>query len=110
MNPTVVAAMISSGTKIAVSIFEKWSGMSSNQKTREFLVEHYDTLRGLASDNCMRVLKRLEDGQNRSTEQLLKLLYPDFASFNEGERARLQSEFDYRIFFLALAGVVTRPT
>jgi hypothetical protein len=70
MDATIVSAMIAAGTTIGTNIFEKWSGRTE-PKTQTFVDAHYNTLRGLVSDNCMKVLKRLEDGQNRSTGQLI---------------------------------------
>ena len=110
MEPMIVAAMISAGGKIVTSLFERWSGKTISQKTQDVLTQHYDTLKGLASDNCMRLMKRLEDGQNRSVDQLIIHLYPDYGGFSDAEKQRLRSEFEYRLFFLTLSGLVTRPT
>lgn len=110
MEPTSVAEMISAGSKIAGFLFDKWSGQKAESDVSAYVSEHYDTIRGLVSDNCMRLLKRLEDGQNRSAQELLPTVYSNFRDFEYEEIERLRSEFDYRLFFLALAGLITRPT
>jgi len=110
MDPVTVAAMIKAGSDIALTIFEKWSGQTGDQKTRAFVAQHYDLLRGLVSDNCMRILKRMEDGQNRSVGELLRVLYPSAEQLGTAENERLRSEFEYRLYFLTLAGLMIRPT
>lgn len=110
MDAAVVAAMITAGTKISTSLFEKWSGQSEDQKTRDFVEQHYNSLKGLLSDNCVRLLKRMEDGQNRTASDLITHLYPEQAKNFSAELERLQSEFEYRLFFMSLAGVIIRPT
>jgi hypothetical protein len=111
MDATIVAAMISSGTQIATTLFDKWSGTTADTKIKAYADANYNTLRGLISDNCMRILKRLEDGQNRTRKQLRESLYPDLAtSAAYSDVERLDSEFEYRLFFLTIIGVITRPT
>jgi hypothetical protein len=110
MDAAIVAGMITAGAKVGTWLFDKWPGQKIGDRTEKFISEHYDTLRGLSSDNCMRLLKRMEDGQNRSVEELFSHLYPDHESLNAKDRGRLRSEFEYRLFFMSLAGLLTRPT
>jgi hypothetical protein len=110
MDSVVVAAMITAGTKIGQSLLEKWTGKNAEKNTVDHVSAYYDTLHGLMSDNCMRVLKRLEDGQNRSVVELMKVIYPSFEELHHEEQRRLQSEFDYRLFFMSLSGLIIRPT
>jgi hypothetical protein len=109
MDAVVVSSMITAGAKIGTWLFDKWSGQPSDKEAQSFIDEHYDVLRGLTSDNCMRLLKRMEDGQNRSVDDLLAHLYPGNALVS-AEYGRLRSEFEYRLFFMSLAGLVIRPT
>ncbi len=109
MEPAIVAAMISAGVKIGTWLFDKWTGQPSQRETIEYVTTHYNTLRALVTNNCMRILRRLEDGQNRSASALLEVLYPGLEQMGPEEAERLRSEFDYRLFFLALSGLITRP-
>ena len=109
MDAAVIAAMISAGTKVGMSLFEKWSGQTDDQKARRYARKHYDVLRGLTSDNCMLLLKRMEDGQNHSIDELLGHLYPEYPKARHAERRRLRAEFEYRLFFMWLLGLLTRP-
>ena len=109
MDATVIAAMISAGTQVGVSLFDKWSGRTDDQKARKYAKKHYDVLRGLTSDNCMRLLKRLEDGQNHSIDELLAHLYGEYPEARHAEQKRLRAEFEYRLFFMWLLGLLTRP-
>ena len=110
MDPAVIAAMISAGTKVGMSLFDRWSGRTDDQKARAFVEKHFDAFRKLTSDNCMRLLKHMEDGQNRTVAELIVHLYPEFKKFPVEEREHLRSEFEYRLFFMSLAGLITRPT
>lgn len=42
MDAAVIAAMISAGTKVGMSLFEKWSGQTDDQKARRYARKHYD--------------------------------------------------------------------
>jgi len=109
MDATVIAAMISAGTNIGMSLFGKWSGRTDDQEARRYARKHYRVLRGLTSDNCMRLLKRMEDGQNHSVDELLAHLYPEYPTTLRAEQKRLRAEFEYRLFFMWLLGLLTRP-
>ena len=106
MEPTVLAALIVAGSKLTVSVFERWSGHTSDSKTSDFVSKHYEPYRQLCSDNCMRLLKRMEDGQNHSFVDLLDLLYPKLDS----GQSDLLHEFEYRLGFLALAGLIVQQS
>lgn len=57
----------------------------------------------------MLLLKRMEDGQNHSIDELLGHLYPEYPKARHAERRRLRAEFEYRLFFMWLLGLLTRP-
>jgi hypothetical protein len=105
MEPTVLAALIAAGSKLTVSVFERWSGHTSDSKISPFVSEHYETYRQLCSDKCMRLLRRMEDGQYHSFVDLLGELYPKLDS---GQSDLLHHEFEYRLMFLALAGLIVQ--
>ena|SRR5215213_4641847 len=112
LDPQIIAAMVSGIATLGGSIFEKWSGRTTRTDERldEKLEDHYDTLRALLTDHCVLILRKLEDGQNRETGQIVPFVYPTLTFDNYEERVRFEKEFDYRLRFMAMIGVVTRPT
>lgn len=109
MEPAVVAAMISAFGSLGVKVFEKWGNAPRSReddRVDESVAEHYDTLRACLSDHCVAVLKRLEDGQNRSAMELVRVIYPSLTDVTR----EFETEFDYRLRYMESLGVITRPT
>jgi hypothetical protein len=113
VDPQIVAAMVSSIATLGTSVFEKWGRRPRAQidtRVEERVDEHYDTLRALLTDHCVRVLKRMEDGQNHAPIELLRTIYLEVKEMGYEDVRRLEHEFEYRLRFLEVLGVVTRPT
>lgn len=107
MDPAVTAALIGAAASIGTSIFEKWSGRKSvDEKTDRYVEEHYDEFRALLSDHCVRILKRMEDGQNHDSGELLRAIYPDPTT----DERKVGSEFEYRLRYMEIIGLITKPT
>ncbi len=109
MEPAIIASMINAFATIGTRVFEKWSNRPrspEDDKIDERLEEYYDTLRACLTDHCVAVLKRLEDGQNRTAGELVGTIYPRL----ENTTRELETEFDYRLRYMESLGVVTRPT
>lgn len=102
--------MITAGSTTATWLFDKWSPAPPDQKVRDFVSKHYDVLRGLISNSCMKILRRLENGQNHSESELIVEVYPEYETMSRVEYDRLREEFKYRLYFMDLTGVIVRPT
>lgn len=110
MEPAIVAAMITTGAKVGTWLFDKWTGQKAGKEVEGYVNSHYDTIRALLTNNSVRLLRRLEDGQNHRPAELISVLYPAMGQLKREQKDQLQSEFDYRLFYLALGGLITRPT
>lgn len=109
MEPAIVASMINAFATIGTRVFEKWGNRPRSQEDEridERLEEHYDTLRACLTDHCVAVLKRLEDGQNRTASDLVGTVYPKLENLTR----EFETEFDYRLRYMESLGVITRPT
>jgi hypothetical protein len=113
MDPQIIAAMIGGVATVGSSIFEKWRGKSDTREDAgldEKLDEHYDTLRALLTDHCVAILKRLENGQNHSPQQIIPFVYSQIQFPSHVEERYFETEFEYRLQYLTTVGVLTRPT
>lgn len=110
MDAAIVVAMIVAFKELTISLIDKFAGVTSKEKLRSFAEQHYETLKDVCSENCMRILKQMEAGQLRRSEELLKQVYPEWTHFGACEQKRLLCEFEYRLLFLALAGLIKGPT
>jgi hypothetical protein len=113
MDATIVAAMISAGAKIAPWIYDKWSGAPrtpADEKIEGFVAENYDNLRALLTDHCVKVLKGMEDGQNHTLDELREYVYPNLNFQSYDDAGRFTKEFEYRLRYLQMVGVITQPT
>lgn len=111
-DPTVISAMISAIAPIGTSVFEKWGGASTQQvhQVDEKLVGAYDTLRAVLQNNSVRILRKLEDGQNRASSQLMDVISPNLARDKYDLRTALLHEIEFRLQVKETVGVITRPT
>jgi len=113
MDPTIIASIISTAADVGIAIFEKWTSPESDakkiKKKTAFMKKHYNELRGMLSKNCMRVLKKMEDGQSRRVEELIVQVYSDFKGFGNEEKQRLKGEFEYRLNYMEQMGVIVKP-
>jgi hypothetical protein len=108
MEPAVIAALITAAANIGKSIFEKWSGFKTpiDKQTDDYMERHYDSFRALLSDHCVLLLKRMEDGQNHDTGELMNVVYPNPIS----DELKFSREFEYRLRFMEVIGLITQPT
>ena len=108
MEPTIIAALISAAASIGTSIFQKWSGSRTplDLQTDKYVGQYYDEFRALLSDHCVRILKRMEDGQNHDAGELLGTIYTDQIN----DERKVNSEFEYRLRYMEILGLITKPT
>src|SRR6266511_3617426 len=109
-DPTVIAAIITGAANIGKSIFERWSGASKNVDKRldQFVEGEYDKLRRYLTDPSVSILKKAEDGQNHVLRDLRNFAYPNLSFSSPQEESQYDKQFDYRLRFLQLVGVLTQ--
>jgi hypothetical protein len=79
----------------------------SQDQVREVMGETYDTLRGLMTDGCVKVLRRLESGSLLYPQMIRESLYPNIEMPTEA-MTFLDKEFGYRLEYLRQCGVLNQ--
>jgi hypothetical protein len=110
MDPTVIAAIITAIASLGTSFSERFVGGSRqvDEKIFQIVKEHYDELRQHLTDPCVQILKKAEDGQNHNLEVLREAVYPNQAFSSYQDERIFNSEFDYRLRYLQLVGVLAQ--
>lgn len=112
MQAPIVAALITLGTNIAPTLFQKWSNAPKTPaevQGEEFVKQKYDDFRTLLENRSVRILVKLEDGQNRNLRQIRQLVLPDHAFRSREEEDQFDDEFAFRLKYLESTGMLTNP-
>jgi hypothetical protein len=67
----------------------------------------YRALRGGLTDNCVRILKLLEDGENRRVAQIREYLHPNLKVGAKNIQV-FDAEFRYRLEYMLTIGLLAR--
>jgi hypothetical protein len=107
LDPTVAAALVLSAGKTLSTIGELLSRLSfgrgsdrHSESAKQVIERNFDTLCHHLGDDSVKVLVLLEDGDNRHPLEFVKAL------FRGPHSAKFMGEFEYRLKFLCLLGLL----
>jgi hypothetical protein len=110
MEPTIIAAIISAGVKLASTFIEKWSSTKTSdakqQKVDKWVKNNYEELKGSITGNCVKLLLAVEYGESFRVDDFRKILHPQL-TLNELEIV-FDLEFQYRLEYLTLIGLLNK--
>lgn len=108
MEASIIAAVVSAaGTLLGKSI-ELFANRDpdSEAEVGGVIGKAYDPLKQNLSGGCVRIMKSLEGGSLRHTDQIRETFYPELDLPADAMR-KLDREFQYRLEYLRQNGVLT---
>lgn len=110
MDPVVISSIINAVASVGKSLFEGWSKSSKkeDEKLDKIVKDNYEKLRIHMSDPCVRILRESEDRQNHDLRQLREAAYPGTEFSSSKDELLFNKEFDYRLKYLQIAGVLSQ--
>jgi hypothetical protein len=111
VEPTIIAAVVSASGRLLGQVIQTYGGAhdpKAQEAANKVIQRTYETLKGNFTDGCVRILKLLEDGNGKYPEMIRENYYPTLLS-SQGSEAYMQAlnrEFEYRMEYLRLNGVV----
>ncbi len=116
IEPMITAVLTKAAGDLLSKVIDRWwpSGVkkeeiSADQDASSIMSKPgvYDALRRGLTDNCVHVLKFLEDGENRSVHQIREHLHPNL-KFSAKAIREFDGEFYYRLEYLLNLGLLAR--